>query len=454
MLRIPKKNLNHLEKYAISTRVAIKMNHMTRRMPDRGWREIAEAFDRTEQTIRNVWKQYLEDQRQGKSAEETLRPKKKARKDHPSQFDVDTQIAIDQAILAKDGNITYREIKLAVEEDGVMVALSQIYNYCTMMGITEESQYIKPKLTDHHRMLRKLFVLNRIDPSNPQDLRYYSHENTVSIDEKNFKTDPLRKTIKYLPDHPRHPHNTTQHKSYIPHLTITAGFSQPTEDFDGKCALTCHGDYIPAQRSSARRPAGTIELHPKTVDGDEFWDSQTKVHPDLAKTGVLDQIVRRKQPDNFTKIQMDNAPPHVGNDMKERLNQFCDDNSIMTSYHTQPSQSPDFNICDLALFNSLQKRTDRLKAEGEESLVVLWEVVQRVFIEYEKETIQVCYGHLYANYNECLAHDGDNRYKNPHEKVRAKFRRGEPLNKCKLDFETYHRMRAEVLLYFETHPVG
>jgi hypothetical protein len=280
---------------------------------------------------------------------------------------------------------------------------------------------------------------------------YFDHTNIVSIDEKWFHTDPNRKTLKYLPGHQYHLNNTVQHKSHIPKLMVTAAISEPTDTFDGKIGTIFHGDIIPAQRSSARRPRGTLEIHPKNVDAKEFFDSETKVDEDINKTGIIDKIVRVKEPDNFTYIQMDNAPAHVGLETKERLNQFCVENNLLMEYTTQPAQSPDFNICDLAIFNALQRKTDRLKKEANKSIDELWTVVKNVYDEYPKESIQICYGHLYANYNECLKHNGDNRYKGPHDGVRVKFARGERLNKCCLNYAEYQNLRQETTLWLQTH---
>jgi hypothetical protein len=210
---------------------------------------------------------------------------------------------------------------------------------------------------------------------------------------------------------------------------MTAAISEPTEAFDGKVGLIFHGDIIPAHRDSQRRPRGTLEIHPKNINCDEFINGQIKVSSNVEDCGIIDQIIQKKQPETFTYIQMDNASPHVGEDTMERLNEYCDKNNLMMEYRTQPAQSPDFNICDLAIFNSLQKRVDRIKEDSDRSLESLWEITKKVFDDYPKETIEICYGHLYANYNECLLHHGDNRYKNPHNQIRSKYARGESLNK-------------------------
>jgi hypothetical protein len=99
---------------------------------------------------------------------------------------------IDEAILNKHGFITYNEIQMEMQNNGVFVAISQVYNDCQSMGVYEESSYVKPKLTDRHRNERLLFVLNKIDASDQNNLVYHNHHNIVSIDEN---TDPIEKTL-------------------------------------------------------------------------------------------------------------------------------------------------------------------------------------------------------------------------------------------------------------------
>ena len=102
-----------------------------------------------------------------------------------------------------------------------------------------------------------------------------------------------------------------------------------------------HGDVIPARRNSIRRPAGTLELHPKVVDSVEFYHSQTKVHRDLDKTGILDMIVREMNPQSLIYIQMDNATSH-GGQTQMMLIEYCDVNNLMIRHTTQPSSKSRF----------------------------------------------------------------------------------------------------------------
>lgn len=190
-----------------------------------------------------------------------------------------------------------------------------------------------------------------------------------------------------------------------------------------------------------------MEIIPKNLDTDEFYESQTKVSDDDT-TGILDSILEVKKPESFTSIQMDNAPAHKGHNVLITLNEHCEANHFEIGYTTQPPQSPDFNICDLSIFNSLQMRVNHLKDPNDKSLIRLWEATKQCFDDYPKETIFICFGHLYANYNECLKHDGDNRYKSPHAHVRQKYFSGQPLNFCHLSYAEYENLKTRVNNYF------
>jgi hypothetical protein len=163
-------------------------------------------------------------------------------------------------------------------------------------------------------------------------------------------------------------------------------------------------------------------------------------------------IVNSNLPEQAITIQMDNAPPHVGHHNIESLNQYCIDNHMDISYVTQPAQSPDFQICDLALFNSLQKKVDHLKAEDDHTLLALWYATLAEFQNYPKQTISVCFGHLYANFNQSLLHNGGNNYPSPHAEVRKNLAQGLPLNKCIYTMQEYNQKSIEVMEWLTHNP--
>ena len=107
-------------------------------------------------------------------------------------------------------------------------------------------------------------------------------------------------------------------------------------------------------------------------------------------------------------MQLDNASTHVGLGTLEKLNSYCRKNGYNISYETQPSNSPDLNICDLSFFNSLKKRADILKRNSK-NIEDLIGAVQLSFSQYDQETLKISYGHLYACFKEILKSKGDNQ---------------------------------------------
>jgi len=99
---------------------------------------------------------------------------------------------------------------------------------------------------------------------------------------------------------------------------------------------------------------------------------------------------------------------------------------------TQPAQSSHFNICELVILNSLQKRTDNLNKRSWS--LYQWLVWCSHVEENPKDTISINCGHLFANYNEYLKYHGNDRYKSPHAGVRENFSFGEPLGTCRLSY--------------------
>ena len=97
---------------------------------------------------------------------------------------------------------------------------------------------------------------------------------------------------------------------------FTCAICEPSENCNGKRGIIIHAHEEAAKRNSINRPRGTIELVPDNVDGEEFYKGQTK------EGGIIDQICKSSSPDELPLIQLDNAAPHTGNHMKERLEDF------------------------------------------------------------------------------------------------------------------------------------
>ena len=104
----------------------------------------------------------------------------------------------------------------------------------------------------------------------------------------------------------------------------------------------------------------------------------------------------RKNPETLTAIQVDNAPGHSGYNTNNVMNDLCQDEGLETLYTTQPPQIPDFNINDLSIFDSLQKKTHKLRRDSNQNILDLWGNVATIFEQYSMDTITIGFGHLLA----------------------------------------------------------
>ena len=134
--------------------------------------------------------------------------------------------------------------------------------------------------------------------------------------------------------------------------------------FDGKIGCFPFVTYEPARRSSANRPAGTIEMKPiESVTKEVIRDFMIeKVLP------AIRAIWPREDAHKTIFIQQDNARPHLSpNDIM-----FCEAaklDGFDMRLVCQPANLPDFNVLDLGFFNSIQSIQYKTSSKTTEELV-------------------------------------------------------------------------------------
>ena len=143
-------------------------------------------------------------------------------------------------------------------------------------------------------------------------------------------------------------------------------------------------------------------------------------------------------------VQMDNASPHVGKGMVDRLEkafarmkrektdgsrapveeQWLIPNIVVT---TQPAQSPDTNICDLAFFSASQAAVQKRRREQGHAFDVdkLEDDVEKVFNQYPVESLCKMWNTKARVLQKIVYAKGGNDYK-LHGDVVAPHTRGVP----------------------------
>ncbi|CAM9286253.1 unnamed protein product [Discosporangium mesarthrocarpum] len=103
-------------------------------------------------------------------------------------------------------------------------------------------------------------------------------------------------------------------------------------------------------------------------------------------------------------MQQNGTKPHTKKGVKEAI-QAKAGNSIMLE--TQPCNSPDLNMNNLAFFHSIQQLKENMGVTTTEGLA---EVMPVAFNIYPQETLECVCHSLFAVYGEILGSEGGNKY--------------------------------------------
>jgi len=335
-----------------------------------------------------------------------------------------------------NGDITYRKMETEMNKIGNNICFQTLNKYSNQIGIKSVNFYSKPKLTQINQIERLKFVLSQIDAQDKNNLIFKDHQQRVHLDEKWFYLERLRKSIKLIPNEENDiKFDTLQSKGNRTKLMFSVAISEPSETCNGLISIIPIANTENTKRSSINRPAGTPILVAQSIDHKVFYDIQVR------KDGTIDNILKKYGENQNIIVQIDNAPPHVGMNTLNEINNYCRKNGYKIKYETQPPNSPDLNILDLAIFNSIQKRVDKLKFNCS-NLVDFADKVEEIFNNYDKETLQSCFGHLYSCYNQILIHLGSNQYSSPHCGIRTKCENNQAINTVDINYDKYIELKG------------
>ncbi|KAG2774089.1 hypothetical protein PC129_g11839 [Phytophthora cactorum] len=167
--------------------------------------------------------------------------------------------------------------------------------------------------------------------------------------------------------------------------------------------LTTFVEHVPAQRSSARRPAGTIITKEISVTKNTYRS--------MILANLLPALhARWPRNDTTIVVQQDNAPAHIAAD-DAAFTEAVAAAGRNIRLRNQPSNSPDLNCNDLGLFSAIQARQRKKNSRTIDELIAAvteayWELPAR----------------MQGSMDDCIAQGGDNNYKPRHMK-KEKLRR-------------------------------
>lgn len=295
--------------------------------------------------------------------------------------------------------------------------------------IVRRSSFLKPSLSPKNKRERIEFCLGFIDPDTRE---FHGMHNRIHVDEKWFYLKEGKLSALVGPEEGM-PSRNVQSRRFITKVMFLAAVARPRFDkngnvlFDGKIGIWAFTEEVAALRSSKNRLRGTLELKPINVDTEVYRE---KILKDLLPA------IKSKWPDRRSPIyvQQDGAPAHVADtDMAVVLsgNKY----GWNINLDTQPANSPDFNVLDLGLFNSIQSTTWDRDITDIRDLV---QSTEDAYYRLDPHTLNNTFLSL-QNHMECsMKLEGGNHFKAPHMNKERRRRSGEDIETFTCSEEAYH----------------
>jgi len=397
---------------------------------------VAKELNLSETTVKKVQDEYCE-QMNADVTFPDLTPKKHG---HKTSSLSEHRMEIIDSFHESKGEFYYQEqsLKLGIPQ-------TTLFRWMLDLGIQNETSYVKPTLTVSQTLKRIKFILHQLE--DPNNVERYQHKypnvdpnhlfafksfaNHVWIDEAWFYLLSVKGKKKSLPGEPRHLDEDTESIRYIPKVMFLLAVGMPhilpdRTTFDGKIGIWDITKAVPAKRKSKNRPRGSIETKSTSMTAREFQDKM------IGRDGVLDMIdsklgcyfeTQKGGRNRVTVIvQQDGAKPHIAKTIVPVIKAEGRKGNRLIDIETQPPQSPDLNILDLALIYSLKKAAQHAKHEANGSTTEFIRLVKETYASYSpSKLIRIC-ALQYVAYREILKANGGNQYDMPHTGIRKRQR--------------------------------
>ena len=377
-------------------------NHMLGQVGPGFWTRMARQYGVCQDIPFKIWKTATTQRAQGKKVTiETFAPKK--RRGAPLKWDR-------EAIKEETKKIPFKKRRTVKA-----LAYSLGVPYSTMVRICREGvvhrhrSFLKPTLNDEHKIARIQYALSMRDPNDPT--KYQDMYDRVHVDEKWFYMTKDGECY-ILADGKEPPERHTRHKNHIVKVQFLCAMARPRvvngELWDGKIGIWPVGEVELAKRGSKNRPKGTPEWKNANIDRDKYRELMVnEVLPAILHKFPAAYLDRRGR---GVKIQQDGAKSHILETDEEWLEAVRQTRCNITLY-TQPAQSPDTNLNDLAFFASIQ---NLYYESAPNDAMQLIKAVQDAYLAYDPKKINRMWITHQMCMNETLKHHGGNNYKLPH----------------------------------------
>ncbi len=307
---------------------------------------------------------------------------------------------------------------------------------------------LKPILTAENKAARfeyaKGFVLDVLDGIIDP---FYD---VVHVDEKMFVITRKRQNY-YVTPFEEVPEQAVKNSQHPIQVMFVVAFARPrycpiTDTwFSSKIGSWPFVTQVEAKSNSKNRPKGTMETKAITVTKEVYRDYLiNKIIPAIRQKWPLLYFDHPHLDRSKTIwIQQDNARVHVN----------PNDNAVVVAgkrggwnirLKNQPANCPDFKVCDLGLFHSLDALQMKKAKTTMDGLIV---AVMSSFEEMEMSNIHRCFLTLQRCVSEIIMVDGGNTYRVPHMHKSCRLRANELPENAGLTYLVRMRLRQGQVAY-------
>lgn len=271
---------------------------------------------------------------------------------------------------------------------------------------SKKSRAVRPFLTEEHKSERLKWAKEWVN----YDF-FDGDEVVVHIDEKNFYAFSAKGRTAYMPPGVDPKPLYALSKTQIPWVMFLGAVAAPREDkgFDGKIGLWHVGEEKEAKRRSKYHERGDVYMVNINMDGDVFMEMMTE--------NVIPAILQKCSWAKKVIVQMDSAGGHRIGETLAALNKIGKKQSPKIEFRTQPTRSPDVNVLDLGIWNSMRSRVPEIRYDRTATESITQRIIDAVmdmWEKYDSAKLHNIFITLNAVYEEIIAHDGGNSFKQPH----------------------------------------
>lgn len=301
---------------------------------------------------------------------------------------------------------TFEVMANAIKEEFGHGSRTTVKRIMDHLEYTPKRRVIRPFLTEEHRLERLKWAREW------SNFDFFDGETVVvHIDEKCFYAFSNRGRVAYMPPGVDPEPLYALSKTQIPWVMFLGAVAAPREehDFDGKIGLWHVGEEKTAQRRSKFHDKGDVYYVNINMDGDVFMT--------MMEEEVIPAIIEKCSWAKKVIVQMDSAGGHRIGESLDYLNKIGKKSQPPIQFRTQPTRSPDTNVLDLGIWNSMKSRVPDVKYDRKATESMTQRIINAVdemWEEYDPSKLNNIFITLTAVLEEIKKNDGGNSFKQPH----------------------------------------